>query len=206
MIKMLLALALGITGCGQDKKKNDDRPQARPAPTGEGGFGLQGLEATNWLSVCLPSETGKSSVQVTYRLQDSSMVKSSNYYDYSDCKAEEQYAERIVQYNNISISESTEIAGSKLINLTISSMQFIARKDDFTASLNKETVYGHNDWTTNESKEVAGKSYSSDIRAEWAAGKALELIYKIEVEKMFFAYFDDKDKPYYKPEVYFLKQ
>lgn len=206
MIRLLLALSVAITGCGQDKKKKDDRPQAHPAPVSEGGFGLQGLEATTWLSVCIPSETGKSSVQISYLLQDSSMVKTSKYYDYSDCKPEEQYAERVVQYKEINISASTEISGSKLVSSVFESMQFTSHKEDFTVSINKEAVYGHTDWLTHEAKEVAGKAYDSETRAEWASGKVLELIYKIENEKMFFAYFDDKDKPYYKDDIYFLKQ
>lgn len=207
MFKALgIVIVFALTSCGSDKAKNEARPPQQNSSGTSTGFDLQGMGASTWLSSCLVSKDTLTSAIVGYQMEDTRMSRSTKVFYNDSCAANDLYAIKVATYNETRITDTNEVAGGKLIKSFFGSMTFSPEQDAFTATLNETSVYGFKDWVTKSAKDVTGLKYDAETKAEWSAGKPIELIYKLEGEKLFFAYFDNNDQPYFDETVFFTKQ
>ena len=207
MLKVLGLVSLfALTACGSGKSKKEARPPQHNGTGASTGFDLQGMGASTWLSGCIPSSDEKTSAIIGYQMEDVRMARTTKVFDNATCTPEELYAIKVATYNETRISDTDEVPGGKLIKSFFGSMTFSPEKDSFTATLNESSVYGFKDWVTKTPKDVSGLKYDSETKPEWNAGKGVELIYKVEADKLFFAYFDDNDAPYFDQNIFYTKQ
>ena len=207
MLKVVGLVSLfALTACGSGSSKKEARPPQRNGNGASTGFDLQGIGASTWLSGCLVSSDEKTSALIGYQMEDVRMARTTKVFDGSTCASEELYAIKVATYDETRISDTDEVQGGKLIKSFFGSMTFSPEKDSFTATLNETAVYGFNDWVTKTPKVVSGLKYDAETKAEWSAGKGVELIYKVENDKLFFAYFDDNNAPYFDEKVFHTKQ
>jgi len=209
MFKVLgLVYLITLLSCGQDSGsgKQDTRPPQHDGSGASTGFDLQGLGSSTWLSSCQVSPDSKTSALIGFQLEDTRMARSAKFFDQDSCADSEIYAIKVSTYNEIRVSDTNEITGGKLIKTFFGTMTLSPEQDSYAATLNKTAAYGFNDWATNVSKDVTGLAYNSESKPEWNAGKAIELIYKIEGNKLFFANFDSNDAPYFDEKMAFIKQ
>lgn len=207
MLKVIGLVSLfALTACGSGKSKKEARPPQNDGTGASTGFDLQGMGASTWLSSCVSSSDEKTSAIIGYQMEDVRMARTTKVFDGATCAAEEFYAIKVTTYNETRISDTNEVPGGKLIKSFFGSVTFSPEKDSFTASLNETAVYGFKEWVTKTPKDVSGLKYGVETKAEWIAGKGIEMIYKVEGDKLFFAYFDDNNAPYFDETLFHTKQ
>jgi hypothetical protein len=207
MFKVLGLVSLfALTACGSGSSKKEARPPQHSGNGASTGFDLQGIGASTGISSCLISSDEKTSAIIGYQMEDVRMARTTKVFDGSVCAPDELYAIKVATYDETRISDTNEVPGGKLIKSFFGSMTFSPEKDSFTTTLNETAVYGFKDWVTKTPKVVSGLKYDNETKAEWSAGKGVELIYKVENDKLFFAYFDDNNAPYFDEKVFHTKQ
>ena len=207
MLRILgLVSLVALSSCGSDKGKKDVRPAERTGTGETTGFDLQGMGGSTWLSNCLPSDSSDTSATISYQIEDERMARTLKVFNGLTCAASELYAIKVGTYNETRISNTDEVAGGKLVKSIYGSKTFAPESDAFTATLNETKVYGFTDWLAKTPRDVSGLKYDAESKAEWKAGKRVELIYKVADEKLFFAYFDDNNAPYFDENIFATKQ